>query len=107
MYSGRLDYYGYPVFIRECEEVRLVNNKVDHPEKSMRRALEEKDDRGSKDVSDSVAAVCQGLMGQVIKRTKWKPLEGVDLDSPEQQDEEELRKRTLRQDEMISDGEDD
>jgi len=68
MYSGRLDYYTYSVFIRECEELKLVNRKIDHPEISRRRAMEEGgDERGSKDVSDAVSAVVVGLIGMPKK----------------------------------------
>jgi len=79
IYNNRLDYYWYPVYIRECEELQLINGKVDHPEISRRRALEEKDDKGSKDVSDGVAALCQSLLtrkGANKPRMKWMPLEG-------------------------------
>jgi len=77
IYNSRLDYYGYPVFIRELEELILINSKVDHPEISRRRALEEKDDRGSKDVSDAVAGVCKNLIAELNTSkpaTKWLPV---------------------------------
>lgn len=47
---GRLDYYNYPVFIMEMEELKLVNGtKYDHPKKTRLGRL------GSKDVADAVA----------------------------------------------------
>jgi len=56
MYKGLLDIYEHPIFIRECEElIRKKNNKVDHPDLSFRRSLEEGRKEGSKDVSDAVA----------------------------------------------------
>jgi hypothetical protein len=77
IYNKRIDYYYYPVFIRECEELQLIGGKADHPDVSRRRALEENgDDRGSKDVSDSVAAVCKSLISEERKKpnSKWMPL---------------------------------
>jgi len=48
--NRRLDYYDYPLFIREMEELKLVNGKkYDHPKKF------ENGQRGSKDVADAVA----------------------------------------------------
>ncbi len=56
MYKGIFDTYDHPIFIRECEElIRTDNNKVDHPELSYKRSLEEGKIAGSKDVSDSAA----------------------------------------------------
>jgi len=55
LYTKQLDYYHYAVFIRELEELIVEKNKVDHPEISNRRALEEDLEYGSKDVADSVA----------------------------------------------------
>jgi hypothetical protein len=56
IYSGRLNYYEYIVLLRELEELkRISNGKIDHPDISRRRSLEENDDRGSKDCSDAVA----------------------------------------------------
>ncbi len=78
IYNKRLDYYEYKPFIRECEELQLINGKVDHPEISRRRALEEGDDKGSKDVSDTVAAICKNLLTEEKKKanSRWVPLEG-------------------------------
>lgn len=48
--ARKLDYYNYPTFIREFEELKLVNGKkYDHPSKS-RTGMP-----GSKDVTDAVA----------------------------------------------------
>jgi hypothetical protein len=56
LYKGLLDIYNNPIFIRECEElVRKPNGKVDHPDLSYRRSIEEGRLEGSKDVSDAVA----------------------------------------------------
>jgi len=46
-----------------------VDRKVDHPEVSQRRSIEEANDKGSKDVSDSVS-------GAVIKALSSIELEG-------------------------------
>jgi len=55
LYTKQLDYYYYPVLIRELEELIVEKNKVDHPEISNRRALEEGIEYGGKDVADAVA----------------------------------------------------
>lgn len=48
--TDRCDFYSYPVFVRELEELRLVNGlKYDHPRKF------KNGDIGSKDVADAVA----------------------------------------------------
>lgn len=48
--NGRLDYYAHPVFLRELEELKLVNGtKYDHPRKT-RAGMP-----GSKDVADAAA----------------------------------------------------
>lgn len=48
--TGRLDYYSHPTFIREMEELKLVNGiKYDHPRKTRAGGI------GSKDVADAVA----------------------------------------------------
>jgi len=65
IYNKTIDYYDYPVFIRECEELIKVDNKVDHPEISLRRSIEEGTDRGSKDVSDTVAALTKSALDYV------------------------------------------
>jgi phage terminase large subunit-like protein len=47
---GRLDYYNYPIFILEMEELKLVNGtRYDHPKKTRFGKI------GSKDVADAVA----------------------------------------------------
>jgi hypothetical protein len=96
IYTGRLDYYMYPVFIRECEELKNVGGKVDHPEISRRRAKEENgNDKGSKDVSDAVAAVCASLLTVADKKpaSGWVDMNGKDNEgvketheSPDQMD---------------------
>jgi len=56
IYKGLFDTYEHSIFIRECEElIRKPNGKVDHPDLSYRRSVEEKKLEGSKDVSDSAA----------------------------------------------------
>lgn len=57
-----LDYYHYNVFLRELEELRFEEGKIDHPEISMKRDAEEGDERGSKDVADSSAGCCLALL---------------------------------------------
>ena len=64
IYTQRLDYRNYFVFLREAEELQLTKKrKVDHPDISNRRSLEENDERGSKDVSDAVT----GIVYRIIK----------------------------------------
>lgn len=61
IYNGDINYYAYPVFLREMEEL-IVNEKgkIDHPPQSPRRMREEGLPKGSKDVSDTAALVCYG-----------------------------------------------
>jgi len=67
IYKGLLDIYQHPTFIRECEElIRTNSSKVDHPEFSYRRSVEEGRMAGSKDVSDAVA----GCVNLCIKNAK-------------------------------------
>ena len=74
IYKGLLDIYQHPVFIRECEElIRKPNGKVDHPELSYRRSLEEGRKEGSKDLSDAVA----GCVNLCIKNAKAQFSAGV------------------------------
>lgn len=47
--NGRLDYYSYPPFVREMEELNYDGSRYDHPRKSRTGAP------GSKDVADAVA----------------------------------------------------
>ena len=61
IYKGLLNIYKHQVFIRECEElIRKDNGKIDHPDLSYRRSVEEHKMAGSKDVSDAVAG-CANL----------------------------------------------
>ena len=79
IYQKRIDWYGYPVAIRELEELQERGGKVDHPEISRRRALEENgNDKGSKDVSDSLAGLSAQLLEYKVNKpkSKWVPLEG-------------------------------
>jgi len=56
IYNNRLDYYKYSVFSRELVELEDEQGKrIDHPDISRQRAIEEKLEYGSKDVADSVA----------------------------------------------------
>ena len=74
IYKGLLDIYHHPVFIRECEElIRKPNGKIDHPELSYRRSLEEGRKEGSKDVADAVA----GCVNLCIKNAKSQFSAGV------------------------------
>jgi len=102
IYTGRLDYYGHKVFIRECEEVRLINGKVDHPDLSRRRAFEEKDERGSKDVSDAVAGLCKSLIGDRPTTTKW-----LGMNEPDEENKDGANKREYGDNYKIEDEDDD
>jgi len=74
VYKGLLDIYDHPVYVRECEElIRTPNSKVDHPELSYRRSIEEGRMEGSKDVSDAVA----GCVNNCIKNAKASFSAGV------------------------------
>ena len=59
-YSGLVDVYAHPTLLREAEELEEdpKTGKVDHPEKSKKRMLEEGEPNGSKDVWDAFAATC-------------------------------------------------
>jgi hypothetical protein len=72
----------HTVFVRELEELITVGRKIDHPEISKRRGMEEGgDERGSKDVSDSVAGVITSLIGMPKKpRTGFVGITGDDTD---------------------------
>jgi hypothetical protein len=80
IYTNRLDYYKYSVFIRELEELKLIGGKIDHPEISKRRGWEEEgDERGSKDVSDAVAGVVATLISRPTRgKIGFMPLVGGD-----------------------------
>lgn len=81
MYEGRLNYYSYKPFNREVKELEERNGKIDHPVKSMQRDKEENDDRGSKDVTDSVAGVCLTLIKNYEKtNTVSIVMAGADYD---------------------------
>jgi len=67
IYTNRIDYYGYCVFLRELEELIRENRKVDHPDISNKRSLEEGTDKGSKDVSDAVAGIVKNIMEKTEK----------------------------------------
>lgn len=63
IYNGLADYYAHPVFMREAEElVELGNGKVDHPDLSPKRSVEEGDNRGSKDVWDAGSGCAETLL---------------------------------------------
>lgn len=47
--NNRLDYYSYPAFVREMQELQYNGSKYDHPRKSRTG------ESGSKDVADAVA----------------------------------------------------
>ena len=68
IYKGLCDYYEHSIFIREAEElIRKPNGKIDHPDLSYRRSLEEGRKEGSKDVSDA-AAGCAKLCIKYAKQ---------------------------------------
>ena len=99
IYKGLLDIYHHPVFIRECEELmRKPNGKIDHPELSYRRSLEEGRKEGSKDVADAVA----GCVNLCVKNAKAQFSAGVagnsrltDAGSFRMPDDEEKQKLTF------------
>lgn len=62
IYKNNINYYPYNVFFRECEELKKENGKVDHPSISQKRAEEEGDEKGSKDVSDAVAGATKSAL---------------------------------------------
>ena len=67
LYQKRLDYPDYQVFIKECIQLEIYNDKIDHPPK------------GSKDCADAVAGVVFNLVSEVKKYTPrawFKPLFG-------------------------------
>ncbi len=68
MYQGLFESYWHPTLIRELEELIVQpDGKVDHPAFSLRRSLEEDGvNKGSKDVSDSVA----GCVNLCLKHVK-------------------------------------
>ncbi|MBD3194347.1 MAG: hypothetical protein GF317_04780 [Candidatus Lokiarchaeota archaeon] len=57
-YQYLVDRYKNSIYERELSELEDVNGRVDHPELSHKRAMEEGVLKGSKDVSDSVAGAC-------------------------------------------------
>lgn len=65
MYSGLMDYYTHRTFLREAEELEDQDGKVDHPEMSKLRDVEENENKGSKDVWDAVAGNCQTLVAGI------------------------------------------
>ena len=62
LYTGRLDYYTYKIFLRELHDLEDINDKIDHPKVSRARAIDEGTDRGSKDVADAVAGAAFGAI---------------------------------------------
>jgi len=60
--NRHLNYYHYNPFLRELEELKFENGKIDHPEMSIKRDAEEGDSRGSKDVADSAAGCAFSLL---------------------------------------------
>jgi len=78
IYQKRIDWYSYPVAIRELEELQDKGGKVDHPDISRRRALEENgNEKGSKDVSDALAGLSAQLLEYKLSkpRASWVPLD--------------------------------
>jgi hypothetical protein len=72
IYSHRLNYYNYKVLLRELEELKRVDKgKIDHPEISRKRSLEENDERGSKDCSDAVAGACLISLEDIEDESDW------------------------------------
>lgn len=72
IYNNQLDYYNYPVFIRELKElIRDNNGKIDHPVISNERSLLEGVEHGSKDVSDSVAGATYSALSEESEDYEW------------------------------------
>jgi len=71
LYSKQLDYYDYSVLLREAEELIISNGKVDHPAMSRKRAIDEKVEKGSKDVSDAVAGVTFSALSGEPEKVVW------------------------------------
>jgi hypothetical protein len=86
IYKGLISFYPHPILLRELEELQITETgKVDHPEHSYRRQIEEGRMEGSKDVADAVAGVCRLAMeespaefrswtvGSEVRRSDGKP----------------------------------
>jgi hypothetical protein len=66
--TDRCDFYSYPVFIRELEELRFINGlRYDHPRKF------KNGDIGSKDVSDAVACAAYMAVQYELDNPKTEP----------------------------------
>jgi len=97
IYKGLVDLYAQPILQRELEELQLteVGQKVDHPDNSYRRQVEEGRMGGSKDVADAVAGVVRLCLeaGQyefrswAANRTPGVPPKSVD---PQREEQEKL-----------------
>jgi hypothetical protein len=70
IYRGVLSAYPNFVVLRELDEL-LINEKgkIDHPSQSFRRSAEEGDDKGSKDVADSLAGVVHNCLKELPPTT--------------------------------------
>jgi hypothetical protein len=77
IYLRKISYYDYKVLLRELEELkRIENGKIDHPDISRKRALEENDERGSKDTSDAVAGCCISALNESeVESGDWVGIE--------------------------------
>lgn len=72
IYTKKLDYYKYPILMRELKELIITTNgKIDHPEISNERSLLEGNSKGSKDVSDSIAGAVANALGHKPEDTDW------------------------------------
>ena len=109
LYNDRLDYYFYAPLIRELEELQLMNGKVDHPQISRRRALEEGDENGSKDVSDCVGALVKTLLSEDKKNqsTKWLPVDSDGEEKPNVHTKDPNKREYGRDYHTLSDEDDD
>ena len=75
IYSKRIDYYNYLVLIRELDELINVDRKIDHPEVSQRRSIEEGNDKGSKDCADAVAGASLNALSSIELEGDWLGVE--------------------------------
>lgn len=74
LYTNKLDYYEYSIFLRELHDLEDINGKIDHPKVSRARAIDEGTDRGSKDVADAVAGAVYGALSNTNNSNSiWLP----------------------------------
>jgi len=71
IYQGLVNLYYHPICLRELKElVRDQNGKIDHPNESLERLRDEGNKKGSKDVSDALAA---SILSAALDRAQSNP----------------------------------